>query len=423
MDIGDYSSRLQAARNDFRNQVSRLRKTHKHRLEDLNDIHKDRQVEQKKNYQNSLNKISQKVKENMDRQNERNKVGQDKRKRFFVEHLENQKNQSVEDQKNFRKRYNKKLMDLKDAYYSSTQEKEQMRKKDKENMEKVFDTRFKKTTDELEDQLKELNRNATKKVVEFNKESLEDRRDLTTRYRKDLASIEKTNITARNEDKEKYDSNLDQLRKGYKEHLNRLKHMQEDLERRIFEKRKDDVKDKISSEERFRKTVAEKNAAEKERLKLISKRNNIEHQKKLREIEGLNRKTKVDPYRLHTDVIDEIHINSIKDRSEKRVKGLINQMKDKNLEYNDERGKLLDGFKKSRLERNQEYARKLDEMRKETYEIHAQNLNDDEDVVNSYRDQLDRNNKEHELHMDRSKRAAQREIKEARKKGLDRKST
>ena len=423
MDISDYSTRLQTARKDFREQTGKLRNAQKRQLDNLEKVNKTKLDKRKRAYLKSVDNIAQMSEENANRYKLKTKEAVAGKKKFFLDKLKTQGIKQRKELGYYKEKFQRNLNDIRNKYFDSVEIKEDTHRRDKERLRNSSNKRFDIKTQELEKDIENLNESSRNKLIHVNKDSLADRREIIDKNSIDLAHLEKQNKLERARDRDKSFADLEKLQSGYKNSLEKMDELREDFKDNVFEQRKESERKRIDEIKRFSTRVLDKNVQDKERRWLANKRMNMKNEKRIRDIEDQSKRRNIDPYRYKSDFYDQYRMDLVKERSEKRVQRLMNTLLDNDLEHNFKRDELLNEFKKNRAERNAEYSKKIDEVKKEGFEGNLKamlNNNDGNDrAVKVYRDQLynDRAKNENDLKLART--MSLKKIKQARREGLD----
>jgi len=312
MEINDYSTRLAQTKNRYNEATQELKDNYNDQVESLQKNHDTKTKNQQENYVNQKLEMEDRAESRLNRYDKDLKSALNERTERYMDNLKGEREQFSKDRKSQMNGYNQKLRSISKSFDTAVTEKDKLHAMYKDNMVDRYETGLTSREKDFQQKVAKLQDNSVEKMNAFRDQQTNEKKDLISDFNNEKKSlVQDANIT-RNKINSKHQLDMERLRENSKQkentqrnnfenanaNLRKTKNMENEEQRRTFEKLTSRIQDKNTTElqKQNRVNKEEKRDLEKSfaqnRIQLERRSNKLINEGSSSKVESSRRKLK-----------------------------------------------------------------------------------------------------------------------------------
>ncbi len=411
MDIKDYNSRLNTARNRYNESAQELKDNYNQRVEDLEDLHSARETNQRRNYinqkldreaeaENRLRDYDKTLKKSLEERTSRymKEVGEQR------EHFEKDRKMQMDD-------YNQKLSKISKSFDTATKEKEKLHALYKDNIDERYETGLENREKHFNSSLAKVQKSSEKKINEFRDQQNLEKREMITGFENEKKQLVQDANIARNKANSSHQLEMERLRENARQ--------KEDTLRNNFESSNANLrKNKDAENEQQRDTFEKLTADIQERNVAALKKLNRQNKTEKRELEKSFSQDRIELERKTNKILSEgsnqtvdKSVNRMKKRYDMRIDQLQEQMEDNNYQNALHNQKNADAQKDEIAQIEVRHRTEIDGKENEMRRLRENELGELKEKVEKYQESMNKRYTSLELEKEQDSIASRQKLK------------
>jgi len=247
MEVMDYAKRTGDIKQDYTQRMDRMRQDHKDEVSHLENLQEKKLDKQQKTYLADKQKIENNISDNIKEIASKNRSDLDLRKQDYQNRLANQQGSFDSESQKVRGEFHERLNNLKDSFTRTSSDRAQQHEQEMRINADRYSKNLGAANGDFDTKLSDFNRNSSSEfsnLKEQNKlEQKKQSKDFDQRYQDAIGQ----GTLNRRELQNKYQDQLDEIRKGHEQEIGSLADHQNQRVGRIKTKNDDDLKATVGS--------------------------------------------------------------------------------------------------------------------------------------------------------------------------------
>jgi len=402
MDINDYNTRLNQARNRYNESAQELKDNYARREEDLQALHKSRESNQRRNYENQKLDREAESEVRLRRYDKNLKEALDERTTRYMNEMGEARESFEKDRRMQMDDYNQKLSKISQSFDTASKEKDKLHALYKNNIDERYDEGLDAREKHFNKSLATMQKTMEEDVNEFRDQQTLERRKLITDFDNEKKELVQEASIARNKANNAHQLEMERLRDNARQ--------KEDTLRNNFESANVNLrKNKDRENEQQRDTFEKLTADIQERNVAALKKLNRQNKAEKRDLEKSFSEDRIELERRTNKLINEGSANRVsktKDDVEKKYKERIvrlNEQMEENNYHNIELNRRIAQEQADEIDKIEiKHAQSIDDKNNEIRELKEQELAQLKDKVEKYQETMNKRQKTLEIEKEKN---------------------